>query len=526
MCSDSARNAAAASPAASEPEKTLTTHFGATRRGGRLQLERADLGPWEPGTPFRVVRESRRRHVLQRLTEAEAGDPATRRRRGIYHVSRRQRGQQCKSVIWLVSRAFQGGALVQIRVLPDRIEIRELETRVERQPDGRFRLKLAARRIVVVGGFDDAEHVRRTAAQVRDALRRSQRFAVGDTFSGIGGTHLGFAQAQFETAWAVDWSPRAEQLFRLNFPDVPYYATDIRTFSPERNEHGPIDGLISTFPCDDVSRLRRGVKRQEGSGLGLTGSQSGLLRESLRLIAEVRPRYFIFLENTQDLPRINDGRDLAFIKAELARLGYPYFYDIVLSALGWVPRLRPRWYGVAFSADVPFTLPVPNRTPTRLGDILQPDDEVPESYNWTPGMVQHFLRRLDPAVHRRDNDARIAAGKRCRNFRPIIAGADSPYAATLTENGWKGNETSVIIRRPSGVLRKLTQREMARYMGFPDSYLLPDTLSWTGAHQLFGNSVVCKVIREFGERIRSALIEWLVQLELPRAASRPAIQVV
>lgn len=509
--------------AGAEGERVLTTHFGATNRGGRLQVERSDLDGWEPGTPFRIVRVSRRRHILQRLTEEEAGDPRTRRQRGIYHVSRRVRGNRRLSVIWVVSRAFRGGAVVQLRLRDDAIEVREMEASVERLPNGRFRLKLETRRVVVVGGFEDRQHVERVAEQLRRRLAAQKRFTVGDTFSGIGGTHLGFHLAGFRTLWAVDWSPRAARLFRHNFPDVPYYEMDIRQFNPRDLGYPNPDGLISTFPCVDVSRIRRGIKLKEGSGIGLEGSQSGLFSETLRMLRELHPHFF-FLENAPDLPRTNGGRDLELIYEEVGKLGYRHIHWTVLSSLGWSPQLRPRFYLVGFREDLPFAFPEPNKTPTRLGDILEPDKQVPASYDWTPGMVRHFLRRLDPEEHARDNAERVKAGKGVRNFKPIIADADSPYAATLTSNGWKGNETSVIIRRPSGVLRKLTQTEMARYMGFPWWYRIPSDLSWSAAHALFGNSVNPKVICAIAERIRTALIEGVVRNLLPQAAARPVVQ--
>ena len=50
-----------------------------------------------------------------------------------------------------------------------------------------------------------------------------------------------------------------------------------------------------------------------------------------------------------------------------------------------------------------------------------------------------------------------------------------------------------------GKIRKLTPRECARVMGFPDSYKIPVTDSQ--AYKQFGNSVAVPVIQAIAEKI-------------------------
>ena len=58
-------------------------------------------------------------------------------------------------------------------------------------------------------------------------------YKVVSTFSGCGGTCLGFRMAGFQTVWASEFIPAAQQVYRLNHPDVPLNTKDIRDVLPE-----------------------------------------------------------------------------------------------------------------------------------------------------------------------------------------------------------------------------------------------------------------------------------------------------
>lgn len=484
-----------------EQPRTIRSRFGAARhrtregsaqpRAGRLYIEHKDA--WEIGAAYTVERVSRRRHILRRVA-----DPGAAQTSRIYHVTRRRRGDRLLPVIERIERDFTPGAAVLIHIYEDRIEIIETDEHVLRLPDGSVRRRLMQRRVVVLDSFEDREALRKAAAYLRRRLLEDRRFVLGDTFAGCGGTHLGFVQEGFTVRWAVDWDRHASALYRLNFPETEHFQMDIRAFSPPADTR--IDGLLGTFPCDDFSQL--------GAGAGLTGSQSGLFGEIIRIAAECAPRHFIFLENVANLVRTNGGQDREAIREALARQGYPYYHDKILPALGWVPQLRQRYVAVAFAHDVPFRFPDPPGVPTRVGDILEPPEAVPASYDWTPAMVREFTEN-----------------RRNRHSLPMIATRESPYAATLTENGYKGNQGSLILREADGRIRKFTQRETARYMGFPDSYILPPSLSWSRATQIFGNSVVVPMIRAVARSIREALCTWLADRLAHRLLTRPVLTV-
>lgn len=87
-----------------------------------------------------------------------------------------------------------------------------------------------------------------------------------------------------------------------------------------------IDLLIGGSPCQDLSQLTRGAE-------GLKGKKSGLFYEYLRVLREVRPRYFL-LENVR--PQKKEWADL--ISKELG------VEPVVINSRNFVQQNRVRYY--------------------------------------------------------------------------------------------------------------------------------------------------------------------------------------
>ena len=94
----------------------------------------------------------------------------------------------------------------------------------------------------------------------------------------------------FEKYYASEIDPYAIKVAMLNHPDIIQLG-DIRTIKGV--DLPLIDLLVFGFPCQDLSSI--------GKGAGLNGERSGLFYEALRLLAEVKPKYFI-AENVASMP--------------------------------------------------------------------------------------------------------------------------------------------------------------------------------------------------------------------------------
>lgn len=110
---------------------------------------------------------------------------------------------------------------------------------------------------------------------------------VGSLFTGIGGMDLGFECAGFEIAWQVESSDFCNRVLAKHWPNVRRFK-DVRDFHPTVD----VECLIGGFPCKQTSN----AAAIQGKRNGLSGKDSGLWFEQLRIIKAVRPRWVV-IEN-------------------------------------------------------------------------------------------------------------------------------------------------------------------------------------------------------------------------------------
>jgi DNA (cytosine-5)-methyltransferase 1 len=77
-------------------------------------------------------------------------------------------------------------------------------------------------------------------------------------------------------------------------------------------------------------------------------------------------------------------------------------------------------------------------------------------------------------------------------------------ARTLSARYYKDG-SEILIKRGRGNPRRLTPRECARIMGFPDSFQIP--VSDTQAYKQFGNSVVAPVIEAIAKSMKPGIVQ-------------------
>tara|TARA_R100001443_G_scaffold35589_8_gene49397 strand:- start:7230 stop:8675 length:1446 start_codon:yes stop_codon:yes gene_type:complete len=164
-----------------------------------------------------------------------------------------------------------------------------------------------------------------------------------DLFSGIGGFHLGIEQAGFELDWVgfSEVDKFASAVYKYRFPEAVELG-DVRTI---RHQDLPkIDIITFGSPCQDFSLA--------GLRSGMQGDRSSLISESIRLIDECRPSFFIW-ENVKGTFSSNNGEDFwAIIKAFTNLGGYRLEWQLLNTR--WFPRTpqnRERIYLVGYSGD-------------------------------------------------------------------------------------------------------------------------------------------------------------------------------
>ena len=339
------------------------------------------------------------------------------------------------------------------------------------------------------------------AAALRDLLGYNQpkpgagSFTFIDLFAGIGGMRAGFEQAGGSCVFTSEWNPYAKKTYLANFPgDDERFAGDITKVSTD--EIPAHDVLVAGFPCQPFSIAGVSKKNALGRPHGFEcATQGTLFFDVARIIAAKRPKAFL-LENVKNLLSHDRGNTFKVIRETLkTELGYQ-IDTRVIDAAHFVPQHRERILIVGFREPVSFHfshLELPAARP-RLSSILHPEDgaeaaeapytsgpnaEVDPKYTLTDKLWAYLQAYAEK--HR-------AAGN---GFGFGLVDRNST-ARTLSARYYKDGSEILVSRGEGKNPRRLTPRECARLMGFPDTYKIP--VSDTQAYKQFGNSVVIPVI--------------------------------
>ena len=159
--------------------------------------------------------------------------------------------------------------------------------------------------------------------------RHGYRVTIGSLFSGIGGLELGLEWAGLgPVAWQVELDPWCRGVLAMHWPTAKRHA-DVRHVGAHNLE--PVEVICGGFPCQDVSVA--------GKGAGLDGARSGLWREYLRIIEEIRPRVVV-VENVAALVT----RGLDRVTADLDAARYRVEARIIAAADVGAPHRRERLF--------------------------------------------------------------------------------------------------------------------------------------------------------------------------------------
>jgi DNA (cytosine-5)-methyltransferase 1 len=164
-------------------------------------------------------------------------------------------------------------------------------------------------------------------------------------FAGVGGFDLALERAGVKVVAAVEIDPKARAVLARRFPDSALFSDVTEVTAHELRHAGfiPDRGIVTGgFPCQDLSVA--------GRRAGLAGSRSGLFWEIVRLLDELKPRWFL-LENVPGLLSSNSGRDMGVVLGALGELGYGFAYRVLDAQHFGVPQRRRRVFIVGCLGD-------------------------------------------------------------------------------------------------------------------------------------------------------------------------------
>lgn len=316
------------------------------------------------------------------------------------------------------------------------------------------------------------------------------QFTFIDLFAGIGGTRLGFESVGGECVFTSEWDKYAQKTYEANFGDAPF--GDIRQI---RTDQIPdFDILLAGFPCQPFSIAGVSKKNSLGRAHGFSDDKQGnLFFEIARIIEAKQPSGFM-LENVKNLVSHDKGNTFRVIMQILDELGYKTTHKVI-DAKYFVPQHRERTYIVGFrkdlvSEDFEFQYPeIPKKGP-KFSSILEKN--VDEKYTLSDKLWQYLVNY---------------AAKHKEKGNGFGFGMTDPNgnSRTLSARYYKDG-SEVLIAQDGKNPRRLTPRECARLMGFPETHKIP--VSDTQAYKQFGNSIVVPVVSAVAKQIAGVLLEY------------------
>lgn len=313
-----------------------------------------------------------------------------------------------------------------------------------------------------------------------------------DLFAGIGGTRLALEAAGGTCVFTSEWDKFAKQTYEANFGTSGKFAGDITQI--DARDIPSHDILIGGFPCQPFSLAGVSKKNSLGKAHGFSCPIQGNLFFDVARIVQTKKPQLVILENVKNLLSHDGGRTFEIIQKTLEDdLGYSISFK-VLDARTVLPQHRERIIivakrrGDAFSFD---QVKLPEKHP-KLVTILHPEDgsEKANPYiNFENGKVLDKYTLSDKLWNYLQ--AYAQKHKELGNgFGFGLVGPDDT-ARTLSARYHKDG-SEILIRQPRRNPRRLTPREAARLMGFPEKFKI--VVSDTQAYRQFGNSVAVPLI--------------------------------
>ena len=193
-------------------------------------------------------------------------------------------------------------------------------------------------------------------------------------FSGAGGMDIGFEEAGFEIAVAVEQDSSCCNTLRLNRPHLKVIEGDIATVKTEyilkQANLKPLEAtlVIGGPPCQSFSLA--------GKRMGLNDKRGLLILEFARVVREALPKAFV-MENVQGMVNWESGKALDAVMNELrepviyegTQYNYEVNYHILNAADYGVAQFRERLFIVGNRLKKNFVFPYPTHGSKELSSL-------------------------------------------------------------------------------------------------------------------------------------------------------------
>lgn len=324
-----------------------------------------------------------------------------------------------------------------------------------------------------------------------------KKFTVISTFSGGGGSSLGYKLAGGDVLAALEFVDKAADTYQANFPGTPVLRKDVREVTGkellEAAGAGAVDILDGSPPCSAFSMSGRrekdwGKTKSYSTGKTVTNIED-LFFEFVRLVDEIQPKVFI-AENVSGLTVGEAHKKLMEFINAFERVGYSCSWKLVNAKDHGAPQNRERTIIIGVRREILVELnisdmelestvfpdPLPFRRTVReaLAGLEIPQSELDETARRNgPNTVLRKVFESYPVVNETNEIMKgdshwipfeLNSGKNFFNMKKLSWILPSPTVTASDGSGGSG------LIHP-GENRKLVPIEFQRIMALPDDYI-------------------------------------------------------
>lgn len=327
-------------------------------------------------------------------------------------------------------------------------------------------------------------------------------FNVCSTFSGGGGSCLGYRMAGYRVLYANEFVEEACKTYKANHPNSFLDSRDIRTVTGKDIlekiglEKGELDIFDGSPPC---SAFSTNGKREKGWGKAKNYSDNkkqvvdDLFFEYARILNEIQPKVFI-AENVSGLAKGNAKGYLKLIFNALKDCGYNVSVKILNASYFGVPQKRERaiFIGVRKDLDIDPVYPKPSNNIISFSEALKglknSKDEIEYLTNYAKQSktIQRAIKSLSKNPKKPEYSKFFNCYIRLSKYLPcntIIAGCTLLHP---TED------------------RFLTTNELKRIQSLPDDFIV--TGSYDQRKERIGRMVPPLMMKAISETVRDEIL--------------------
>lgn len=407
-------------------------------------------------------------------------------------------------------------------------------------------------------------------------------FKVISTFSGCGGSSLGYKMAGFDVVMANEFIPAAQETYRANHPTTILECRDIRKVTAEEIlaasglKVGELDLFDGSPPCSSFSTA--GI-REKGWGKtkaysDLKGGQrtDDLFFEYARLVKDLQPKVFV-AENVKGLtigvakevlgsPQLNmfggekftnkegeetiSKKDSETILHTLMDCGYKVGLRVLNAADLGVPQSRNRAIFVGVRNDLVKKFDVEPCWPSALGYVYTIRDAIPwitKAVHDTSGLFSqgdvtnkpcpaitvginslnscHYKVEAESDISRYATGAewdKLQVGEQSEKYFSLIKTDPELPCPTICASHGSGGIASTTHPFEK---RKFSIAELRRICGFPDDFIL--TGSYQQQWERLGRAVPPVMMSHIAACVRDKILNKIRDAEAAEKLQQPLI---